>query len=76
MTGALILFISTIGTTLILPIAQAILGFPVIDGLIQRIEIVIGWGWLALTALRLWQETRKAGAEEAATRSVVSEVKR
>jgi hypothetical protein len=68
MTGALILFISTIGTTFVLPIAQAILGFPVIDGLIQRVEIVLGWTWLALTALRLWREARKAGSEEASTR--------
>lgn len=68
MTGALILLISTILTTIVIPIAQASLGLPVIDGLIQRVEIFIGWTWLALTALRLWREARKAGSEEASTR--------
>jgi len=35
-------------------------GFPVLDGLFQRIEIIMGWGWLALTALRLLRQEREA----------------
>jgi Protein of unknown function (DUF998) len=52
MTGALILVIS-ISSTIILPIAENA-DFPVVDGLIQRVDIIIGWVWLALTALRLF----------------------
>jgi len=59
-TGALILFLSIAGT-ITLPFAERA-GFPVVDGLIQRIEITIGWVWLALTALQLWRETRQSKA--------------
>lgn len=63
MTGALVLLISTIITTFVIPIAQYF-GLPVIDGLIQRIEIVIGWSWLALTALRLLRQERQPALQD------------
>ncbi len=66
MTGALILVIS-LTSFIILPNAENA-GLPVVDGLIQRVEIFIGWGWLALTALRLFLQERKARSEEASTR--------
>jgi hypothetical protein len=72
MTGALILVIS-IPSTIILPIAENA-GFPVLDGLIQRVEIIIGWVWLALTALRLFLQERKAMSNEAPTRIAVTDV--
>jgi len=65
-TGALILLIS-IPSTIVLPFAYKA-GFPVVDGLIQRILLFIGWSWLTLVALHLWQEVRKARSEEASTR--------
>src|SRR6266851_938089 len=49
-TGTLILLISVL-SSVPLPIAEHA-GFPVVDGLIQRGQIIIGWAWLALTALR------------------------
>ena len=70
MTGALILVIS-IPSTIILPIAEKA-GFPVLDGLFQRVEITIGWVWIALVALRLWREERKARLEEASSSRTVS----
>lgn len=70
-TGALILVISLPISTFVLPFAYRA-GFPVVDGLIQRIEIAIGWGWLALTALRLLLQERKAMSEEASNRSTVT----
>ena len=42
-------------------------GLPVVEGLIQRVEIIMGWVWIALTALQLWWEARKARSEEAST---------
>jgi Protein of unknown function (DUF998) len=71
-TGALILVIS-IPSTIGLPFAYKA-GFPVVDGLIQRIVLFIGWAWLMLVALHLWRETRKAESEEATTRIAVLEV--
>jgi hypothetical protein len=65
MTGALILLIS-IPSTIGLPFAYKA-GFPVVDGLIQRIVIFIGWAWLTLVALHLWREARKARSEEVST---------
>jgi Protein of unknown function (DUF998) len=65
LTGALILIIS-IPSTIILPFAERA-GLPVLDGLFQRVEITLGWGWIALTALHLWREARKARSEEAST---------
>jgi hypothetical protein len=67
MTGALILLISLPLSTIGLPFAYKA-GFPVVDGLIQRVEIFIGWAWLALVALHLWRETRKAMPEESPAR--------
>jgi len=64
-TGALMLVISLL-STIALPFAYKA-GFPVVDGLIQRVLISMGWVWLALTALRLWREARKARSEEAST---------
>jgi len=72
MTGAFILVIS-IASTIILPIAENA-GFPVVDGLIQRVLISIGWVWLALTALRLFLQERKTMSEEASTRIAVTNV--
>jgi hypothetical protein len=71
MTGALILLISLPLGTIGVPIAENA-GFPVLDGLIQRVEIFIGWAWLALIALHLWREARKAMLEEASTRIAVT----
>ncbi len=62
-----------ITSTLIMPIAEKA-GFPVVDGLIQRVDIIIGWVWLALTALRLFLQERKARLEEASTRITVAGV--
>ncbi len=73
MTGALILVISLPLSTIGLPIAENA-GFPVLDGLIQRVEIFIGWAWIALTALQLWRQERKAMSEEASTRIAVAGV--
>jgi hypothetical protein len=73
LTGALILVIS-ISSTIALPFAENA-GFPVVDGLIQRVEIIIGWVWLALTALRLFLQERKARTEEASTRIAVTNVR-
>src|SRR5215472_14104217 len=70
MTGALILLISVLSTFL-LPIAEYA-GLPVVDGLIQRLEMSIGWVWLALTALRLLREPREATSDEASTRIAVA----
>jgi len=71
MTGALILLIS-ITSAIALPFAEYA-GFPVLDGLLQRIEIIMGWVWIALTALQLWREVRKARSEEASTRIAVTD---
>ena len=73
MTGALILVLSIPISTFILPFT-VYAGLPVGDGFVQRIEIILGWVWMALTALRLWQEARKAGSEEASTHIAVPEV--
>jgi hypothetical protein len=72
MSGALILLISLPLDTFVVPIAEYA-GFPVVDGLIQRVEIFIGWVWLALTALRLLRQERKAMSEEDSTRITVTD---
>src|SRR5215471_6451855 len=72
-TGALILVISLPISTIVLPFAYKA-GLPVVDGLIQRIEIIIGWVWLALTALRLFLQERKARVEASSTRIAVTDV--
>lgn len=66
MTGVLILVLSIPISTFILPFA-VYAGLPVGDGFIQRIEIGMGWIWLALTALRLLREARNAVSDEAST---------
>jgi len=71
-TGALILVISIV-STIALPIAENA-GFPVVDGLIQRVVIIMGWVWLALTALRLFLQERKARSDEARTPVAVTDV--
>jgi hypothetical protein len=68
-TGALILVLSIPISTFILPFA-VYAGIPVGDGFIQRIEISIGWAWVALTAWQLWRQERRARSEEASTRVV------
>lgn len=73
MTGALILVLSIPISTFILPFA-VYAGLPVGDGFVQRIEIILGWGWMALTALHLLRAARKARSEEASTRIAVPEV--
>jgi hypothetical protein len=66
LTGALILVISLPLNTFVVPFAEYA-GLPVVEGLIQRVEIIMGWVWLALTALRLLRETREATSDEAST---------
>ncbi|HEX6479059.1 MAG TPA: DUF998 domain-containing protein [Ktedonobacteraceae bacterium] len=70
MTGALILLISII-STIALPFA-VYAGFPVLDGLFQRVEIIMGWVWMALTALQLWRQEHKARLEEASSSRTVT----
>ncbi len=65
MTGALLLVIS-IPATIALPFAYKA-GFPVVDGLFQRVLITLGWLWLTLVALHLWREVLKARSEEVST---------
>lgn len=67
LTGALILAIALPINTIVVPFAEYA-GLPVVDGLIQRVEIIMGWAWIALTALQLWREARKARSAEAAPR--------
>lgn len=67
LTGALILVISLPINTIVVPFAEYF-GLPVVDGLIQRVEITLGWAWIALSALQLWRVARKARSEEASTR--------
>jgi hypothetical protein len=67
LTGALILVISLPIDTLVVPFAEYF-GLPVVDGLLQRVEITLGWAWIALSALQLWRVARKARSEEASTR--------
>lgn len=64
-TGALILVISVL-TTIALPFAE-LAGLPVVDGFIQRIQISIGWIWVALTALQLLRQERRARLSSAST---------
>ena len=72
LTGTLILVISLPLGILVLPFAEKA-GFPVLDGLFQRIAISSGWIWIALVALHLWREVRKARRGEAASNLSISE---
>jgi hypothetical protein len=74
LTGALILVIALPINTIVVPFAEYF-GLPVVDGLIQRVEISMGWVWIALIALQLWREARKARSEEASSRSTVTTAK-
>ena len=58
MTGVVILLISVL-SIVASPIAENG-GFPLPLGLIQRAQIIVGWVWLALVALHLWRQERKA----------------
>ncbi|HLL80882.1 MAG TPA: DUF998 domain-containing protein [Ktedonobacteraceae bacterium] len=69
-TGALILVISVV-STITLPIAEKA-GFSVIDGLIQRVLICMGWIWVALVALHVWRQERGAISDQVASRSTVN----
>jgi hypothetical protein len=71
LTGTLILVISLPINTFVVPFAEYA-GLPVVDGLIQRVEIIMGWAWLALTALRLLREAREATSDEASTRITIA----
>ena len=73
LTGALIIAISVPGTVG-LPFAYQS-GFPVIDGLIQRITITMGWTWMALTAWMLWREAHKGEGEVDAASGTLSEAR-
>ena len=70
-TGALLLLIVVL-STVSAPIAENG-GFPLPLGLIQRAQIIVGWVWLALVALHLWRQERKAMPEEASTRITVTD---
>ena len=56
-TAAVILVLSVPINTFVLPFAYYA-GLPVVEGLLQRVEIGLGWAWLALTALHLLHEGR------------------
>jgi hypothetical protein len=73
LTGALILVIALPINTIVVPFAEYF-GLPVVDGLIQRVEITMGWTWLALSALHLWREARTVRSEEASTRTIGSTI--
>ena len=60
-----------ISSTIALPIAENA-GFPVVDGLIQRVKIIMGWVWVALIALHLFRQEHKAMSEEASSNSTVT----
>jgi hypothetical protein len=57
MTGALILLLSVL-STVSAPLAENGV-FPSPTGLIQRTQIIIGWTWIALVALRLLRQERE-----------------
>lgn len=71
LTGALILVIALPINTIVVPFAEYF-GLPVVDGLIQRVEITLGWAWIALSALQLWRVARKARSAEASTRTLAT----
>jgi len=70
-TGAFILLVVVL-SNVAAPIAENG-GFPLPLGLIQRAQIIPGWIWLALVALHLWRQERKAMSGEASTRITVTE---
>src|SRR6266851_4738732 len=70
-TGAFILLVVVL-SNVSAPIAENG-GFPLPLGLIQRAQIIPGWIWLALVALHLWRQERKAMSREASARITVTE---
>jgi hypothetical protein len=66
LTGAFILVVSLPVGIIIIPFAERA-GFPVLDGFFQRIEISVGWIWIALVALHVWREQCKTRMEEASS---------
>lgn len=70
MTGVMILLLSVLGTVGSPLVEKGGVPFPI--GLIQRAQIIIGWAWLALTALRLLRQDRKALSNEASTSTTVA----
>jgi Protein of unknown function (DUF998) len=61
-TGALILLSSVLSTLIVTPLAEnGVFSSP--TGLIQRAQIIIGWTWLALTALRLLRQEQEQEQE-------------
>ena len=57
-TGGLNLVLFVLGNASAVLDEKGVLQAP--TGLIQRAEIIIGWGWIALTALRLLRQEREA----------------
>lgn len=66
-TGAVLLVIVILSTAAA-PLAESG-GVPLPLGLIQRVQIFLGWGWLALTALRLWRQESRAMAQVTSARA-------
>ncbi len=64
--SGVILLLIVVLSTVSAPIAENG-GYPLPLGLIQRAQIIIGWTWLALAALRLLRLERKAMSDEAST---------
>lgn len=58
LTGALILFLAVVGTISGALDENGIVSSP--TGLFQRAEIILGWSWLSLTALRVLRQGRDA----------------
>jgi len=65
MTAVVILVLSVLTTVASPLVEKAGVPFPI--GLTQRVQIIIGWIWLALTALRLLREARKAISDQTTT---------
>lgn len=59
-TAVLLLTVSVLSTLILTPLAENGV-FPAPTGLIQRALIILGWTWLALTALRLLRQEREQG---------------
>lgn len=70
MTGVAILLISVLTTVGSPLVEHGSIPFPI--GLTQRAQIILGWGWIALTALRLFLQERRAMSNKAPTRIAVS----
>ena len=68
-TGALILLLEVLGTVSGTLAENGVLPSP--TGLIQRAQIILGWGWIALTALRLLRQKRDATVHQSSARATV-----